>query len=256
MILPERSWPQPNRRSSRSERKTTNPCPRRSTAGPSPSTTFTDMVSSIWLAERMRFELTMELSPHYGLANRRLKPLGHLSKLFALADIGVIFIGRGLLAGRPQLSRTEGPAMPETTAPEIGLETYFQAAINHANDSGEPDHEIGDLQDMLRAAFATLTDQQKALFFASDAAKNTIEAGYGDTSPNGLDEIETYIDAACNHGADDDPDHEAGDLQDMLRALFETMDVEQKSAFAGADEVRSVMEMGDEGKPRAPISVR
>jgi hypothetical protein len=37
------------------------------------------------------------------------------------------------------------------------LEKLFGAADNHAEDTGEPDHEVGDLQDVLRTAWNLMT---------------------------------------------------------------------------------------------------
>lgn len=60
------------------------------------------------------------------------------------------------------------------------LERLLQAADNHAEDSGEPDHAIGDLQDLLRAAWALMTLEQRRALVASDAADAVIEAGARD----------------------------------------------------------------------------
>lgn len=59
----------------------------------------------------------------------------------------------------------------------IPLERLLQAANNHAEDSGEPDHEVGDLQDLLRAAWALMTVDQRRALVTSDAAQAVIEAG-------------------------------------------------------------------------------
>ena len=44
----------------------------------------------------------------------------------------------------------------------------FVLADRHGADSGESDHTVGDLQDLLRAAFRIFTPAQKKRFFASD----------------------------------------------------------------------------------------
>lgn len=62
---------------------------------------------------------------------------------------------------------------------EHDIETYISAAQQHGEDS-EPDHEVGDLQDMLRVVWKLLTPQQKAAFRESEAALSTLEMGGSD----------------------------------------------------------------------------
>lgn len=45
-------------------------------------------------------------------------------------------------------------------------------------------------------------------------------------------DIEFYIQTAETHGAESEPDHEVGDLQDFLRAAWELFTPEQKLAFS------------------------
>lgn len=59
----------------------------------------------------------------------------------------------------------------------IALERLLQAADNHAEDAGEPDHAVGDLQDLLRAAWALMTAEQRHALVTSNAAEAVIEAG-------------------------------------------------------------------------------
>jgi hypothetical protein len=40
----------------------------------------------LMLAEKERFELSMEVSPHTRLAGERLQPLGHFSVIFFVAE--------------------------------------------------------------------------------------------------------------------------------------------------------------------------
>ena len=63
--------------------------------------------------------------------------------------------------------------------------------------------------------------------------------------PGPLDKIETYIQAAKNHGELDDPDHEVGDLQDMLRIAFRLLLPGQVKAFGRAPEVEAVLDAGE-----------
>lgn len=56
------------------------------------------------------------------------------------------------------------------------LEKLNAAADNHAEDTGE-DHAVGDLQDMLRAAWSVMSPVQRKLFLMSDEVANVVEAG-------------------------------------------------------------------------------
>jgi hypothetical protein len=40
------------------------------------------------------------------------------------------------------------------------VEKILSAATSHAEETGEPDHEVGDLQDALRLAFSNMTTLQ------------------------------------------------------------------------------------------------
>lgn len=48
------------------------------------------------------------------------------------------------------------------------LDHLFTLADRHGTRSGEPDHTVGDLQDLLRAAYGLFTPEQKKSFLASD----------------------------------------------------------------------------------------
>lgn len=58
------------------------------------------------------------------------------------------------------------------------------------------------------------------------------------------DVLEKLIRAADQHGVDDDPDHTVGDLQDLLRAAWNQMNMGQKHAFLRSDAVADVVESG------------
>lgn len=57
------------------------------------------------------------------------------------------------------------------------IETYVEAARLHGEDE-HPDHEVGDLQDMLRAAWRVLTPEQRKGLVRDDAFERTLECGY------------------------------------------------------------------------------
>jgi hypothetical protein len=60
------------------------------------------------------------------------------------------------------------------------LKKLFKAADNHAEDTGEADHAVGDLQDVLRAAWDLMTPEQRGQLLESDAVEALIEAGAQD----------------------------------------------------------------------------
>jgi hypothetical protein len=64
---------------------------------------------------------------------------------------------------------------PFTLADVRDVDTYTHAAFVHGEES-EGDHEVGDLQDLLRAAWALMTEDQKIEFLFTDEAKAVLTA--------------------------------------------------------------------------------
>lgn len=60
--------------------------------------------------------------------------------------------------------------------------------------------------------------------------------------------LKKLIKAADNHGEDDEPGHTVGDLQDMLRAAWALMSVNQKRTLLESDEVANVVMCGARGE--------
>ena len=58
------------------------------------------------------------------------------------------------------------------------LESVLAAAKQHGKDS-EPDHEVGDLQDCLRAAIACMSLDHFDMFMRTPAVLDTLEWGGG-----------------------------------------------------------------------------
>jgi hypothetical protein len=56
--------------------------------------------------------------------------------------------------------------------------------------------------------------------------------------------VESYISAAAAHGRESEPDHEVGDLQQLLRAAWGIMSPEQRAAWRDDAFVREVLEWG------------
>lgn len=55
------------------------------------------------------------------------------------------------------------------------LEILFKAADDHGEDTGEPDHSVGDLQGMLREAWSILTTNQKARLLLSESVQDLLD---------------------------------------------------------------------------------
>jgi hypothetical protein len=53
---------------------------------------------------------------------------------------------------------------------------------------------------------------------------------------------EDLIELAKQHGEDSEPDHEVGDLQELLRAAFSFMAADQLRAFIALPEVQDVLD--------------
>ncbi len=65
--------------------------------------------------------------------------------------------------------------MPE----EPGIEGLITAAERHGQDS-EPDHEVGDLQSLLRKAWDLMEPHQRTALLASSEAEEVLEHGGGE----------------------------------------------------------------------------
>lgn len=55
-------------------------------------------------------------------------------------------------------------------------------------------------------------------------------------------DIMFYTSAAQQHGEDSEPDHEVGDLQDMLRAMWAILTPAQRVAYASSDAVQQILQ--------------
>lgn len=57
------------------------------------------------------------------------------------------------------------------------IEKLFELADQHAVDSGEPDHAVGDLQGLLREAVKLMTKEQKKKFYNSEPVTSLVDGG-------------------------------------------------------------------------------
>lgn len=51
------------------------------------------------------------------------------------------------------------------------LDKFIDAASRHGEEFGEPDHEVGDLQDALRIAYKVMNAKQRLVFIAKCRAE-------------------------------------------------------------------------------------
>ena len=117
------------------------------------------------------------------------------------------------------------------------LDILFSAALRHAEDSFDPDHEIGDLQDLLRAAWVLLPRSQKTFVLDGLAVGENLDFGSRDEfdaddlidlveSGQAAEALEKLFLAADQHQEDNgDPSDAASDLhflkQDVVKATLE-----------------------------------
>lgn len=87
-------------------------------------------------------------------------------------------------AADPEQESTEAASADVLLEPAF----YVGAAQSHG-ESSDPDHEVGDLQDFLRAAFKIMTPEQREAFALDEAVHQTLEGALGD-----LDEFEEKVD--------------------------------------------------------------
>ena len=57
------------------------------------------------------------------------------------------------------------------------IEKLFAAADRHGEDTGEPDHTVGDLQGLFRLAWSTMTVSQRLEFLRSSEIADLLEMG-------------------------------------------------------------------------------
>lgn len=136
------------------------------------------------------------------------------------------------------------------------LDILFSAALRHAEDSFDPDHEIGDLQDLLRAAWVLLPRSQKTFVLDGLAVGENLDFGSRDEfdaddlidlveSGQAAEALEKLFLAADQHQEDNgDPSDAASDLQRLMEEIWYFMDAEQRLVFLKQDVVKATLEAG------------
>lgn len=138
----------------------------------------------------------------------------------------------------------------------VTLNKLFKSAYLHAADTFELDHEVGDLQDLNRTAWALLSDDQRIQVLEGNEVEDNLELGAREEF-NAEDLVALVEDeqadavleklflAADQHLEDNgDASDAASDLQRLLEGLWAVMNTEQKKAFLSHEAVIAVIESG------------
>lgn len=109
------------------------------------------------------------------------------------------------------------------------IETYIDAAEARGRGSRG---ELDALRSIVTTAASLLGAEARAAVAADDEVGDNLEFNLLDTQA-GLDRADpaTWLLAAEQHGAEEDPDHEFGDLQAIARAAWNRMGPEEISRF-------------------------
>ena len=138
----------------------------------------------------------------------------------------------------------------------VTLNKLFKSAYLHAADTFEPDHEVGDLQNLNRTAWALLSDDQRIQVLEGNEVEDNLELGAREEFDaedlvalveDGQSDVvlEKLFLAADQHLEDNgDPSDAASDLQHLLEGMWSVMNTEQKKAFLSHEAVIAVIESG------------
>lgn len=111
------------------------------------------------------------------------------------------------------------------------IEDILTAATEHGLEAGL-DMEIGDLQGILRAIVETMSPDERAKLLTCPEVTAIFEITERQV-PREDEALDAVLKAAEVHGGYDDPEHEAGDLQDAIRAGWTLLDDEGRSVVLG-----------------------
>ena len=96
-------------------------------------------------------------------------------KIVNVFDEGDGLPARAFYGQRWVMTAKDGAGRPLTLSDVRNVDTYTHAAFVYGEES-EGDHEIGDLQDLLRAAWSLMTEEQRIDFLFTDEAKAVVSA--------------------------------------------------------------------------------
>ena len=140
----------------------------------------------------------------------------------------------------------QGAIVPAVVA--FDVEWFLALASQHGEDNG-PQREVDDLETLLRTGWATLSEQQRVAVLGSEEVLTAVELELMTTAPDaGPEGAAWLIKSAELHGEGDDPDHQSGDLQGFLRAVWERMSVDQQRKSIEDSDVSDAAELGGCGR--------
>lgn len=135
------------------------------------------------------------------------------------------------------------PAEPAVVG--FDVEWLLALASQHSDYSANFQSEVDDLRTLVRLSWGVLSPEQRAKVTASEEVVAAVEAEFMPTGPGtGEDGAQWLICAAEAHGEGDDPDHDAGDLQGFIRAMWREMSIEQHRAVIEDDAMADIAELG------------
>lgn len=156
---------------------------------------------------------------------------------------------------------------------EFELSQILSAAEAHGL-SSEPDHEVGDLQDVIRQMWRLFDLDQVKAFAEADAINEMVEwsgdpailaegltgalEANANNNPASLlkarnEVLQVVLDAAKAHGMESESDMEIGDLQEVVRQMWGMMNPEQKKQIMTTGPVSSlIQEWGSSCDAMAP----
>ncbi|GJD91571.1 hypothetical protein BHAOGJBA_5119 [Methylobacterium hispanicum] len=119
------------------------------------------------------------------------------------------------------------------------IETYIEAAEARGRGSRA---ELEALRAIVGTIGGLLGEAERAAVAMDPRVEDKLEFNL-DEGQSGLDrsDPETWLLAARQHGADEDPDHEFGDLQDLARAAWERMGSADVARFGATATARDLV---------------
>ena len=133
----------------------------------------------------------------------------------------------------------------EPAVVSFDVQWLLALASQHADYSADLQCEVDDLRSLVRLCWAVLTQPQRQVVIGTEEVLEAIDGEFMATAPGvGDDGAQWLIDCAKAHGATDDPDHDAGDLQGFVKAMWREMSAEQHRAVIEDDELFDIAELG------------
>lgn len=145
---------------------------------------------------------------------------------------------------RESLASPDGHRSLDHKDTDMDTDMDIEQIIDAANEKADGlDHEVALLQAVLLSAEPILGTDRLAAFLASEEVHETFAAVMGgDTSdaPKPAS-LEALIRSASRHGEESEPDHEAGDLIEYLRALWIRMSDDERQALMAGETARELL---------------